>query len=243
MSRSVVLVHGAWHGAWCWALVMEALSAKGIDVVAIDLPGHGSDTGPLGDLHTDAERVRRVLDAQPGRDVILVGHSYGGAVITEAGEHPSVRHLVYLCAMALTASESCSSVAAGDPVAASISHDAPPDLSRAVIPDDGGMVTLEPTLAAECLYNQCDPETAAWAVGHLGPHPLTTLQQAPLAVAWMSKTSTYAVCADDLAIHPGLQRIMAARCTRTVEWDSDHSPFLSHPDLVIRLLEAEASHD
>jgi pimeloyl-ACP methyl ester carboxylesterase len=222
---------------------MEGLAAIGIDVVAVDLPGHGSDREPFGDLHTDAERVRRVLDDRPGRDIVLVGHSYGGAVITEAGDHPSVRRLVFLCAMALTETESCSSVAAGDPAAASLSHDGRPDLSQAVIPDEAGMVTLEPTLAAACLYNECDPDTAAWAVGQLGPQPLVTLQQTPRSVAWLSTPSTYVVCANDRIIHPGLQRIMAARCTQTVEWGSDHSPFLSHPELVVRLLAAEAGHD
>lgn len=242
MSRSIVLVHGAWHGAWCWARVMDGSAAKGIDAVAVDLPGHGSDDRPLGDLHTDAERVRQVLDDRPGCDIVLVGHSYGGAVITEAGDHPSVRHLVFLCAMALKEAESCSSVAAGDPAAASISHDGRPDPSQAVVPDDEGMLTLEPTLAAACLYNECDHDTAAWAVGHLGPQPLVTLQQTPRSVAWRSKPSTYAVCANDLIVHPRVQRIMATRCTRAVEWDSDHSPFLSHPDFVVRLLAAEASH-
>ena len=222
---------------------MKGLASEGIAALAIDLPGHGADTGSLGDLHADAARVREVLDQQTGHDVVLVGHSYGGAVITEAGDHPAVAHLVFLCAMALTASESCASVAVGDPVAASISHDGRPDLGQAVIPDDNGMITLDPTLAAACLYNECDPETAAWAVARLGPHPLVTLQQTPLSVAWQSKSSTYAVCTNDLAIHPGLQRIMAARSARTVEWESDHSPFLSHPDLVIRLLVAEASRD
>jgi pimeloyl-ACP methyl ester carboxylesterase len=243
VSRPVVLVHGAWHGAWCWEPVVKGLASEGIAALAIDLPGHGADTGSLGDLHADAARVREVLDQQTGRDVVLVGHSYGGAVITEAGDHPAVGHLVFLCAMALTASESCASVAVGDPVAASISHDGRPDLGQAVIPDDNGMITLDPTLAAACLYNECDPETAAWAVARLGPHPLVTLQQTPLSVAWQSKSSTYAVCTNDLAIHPGLQRIMAARSARTVEWESDHSPFLSHPDLVIRLVVAEASRD
>ena len=110
-----------------------------------------------------------------------------------------------------------------------------------MIPDADGLLTVDPTLAAACLYNECDPETAAWAVGRLGPQPLVTLQQTPRAVAWLTKRSTYAVCTNDLAIPPGLQRLMAGRCTRTVEWASDHSPFLSHPDLVIGLLAAEAS--
>jgi len=220
---------------------VTALASEGIDALAIDLPGHGADTGPFGDLHSDAARVREVLDHQAGGDVVLVGHSYGGAVITEAGGHPAVGRLVYLCAMALTASETCATVATGDPAAASIPHDGRPDLGQAVIPHDDGMITVDPTLAAACLYNECEPATAAWAVDRLGPQPMITLQQTPLSVAWLSKRSTYAVCANDLAIPPKLQRIMAARCTEAVEWESDHSPFLSHPELVVRMLAAEAT--
>src|SRR4249920_292329 len=100
MPASVVLVHGAWHGAWCWEPVVDGLCARGIDVVAVDLPGHGEDRGTLTDLHGDAARVREVLD-QLEAPVVLVGHSYGGAVITEAGVHPNVHQLVYVAAFAI----------------------------------------------------------------------------------------------------------------------------------------------
>lgn len=238
--RPVVLVHGAWHGAWCWGPVVEGLAKRGVHAIAIDLPGHGADTGPLGDLYGDAQRVREVLEAQGQDDMVLVGHSYGGAVITEAGSHPSVGRLVFICALALSAAESCMTVAAGDPATASISNEGRPDLSQAMVADNG-QTTLNPALAAACLYNECDAETAAWAIDHLGPQPMVTFQQTPRSVAWLSKPSTYAVCTNDMAVHPGLQRMMAARCTRAFEWESDHSPFLSHRDLVLDLLVDEAS--
>jgi hypothetical protein len=76
----------------------------------------------------------------------------------------------------------------------------------------------------------------SWAVSRLGPQPRVTLQQAPNAVAWRAKQSTYVVCTDDMAVHPGLQRIMARRCGSAVEWPTGHSPFLCRPDLVARLL-------
>jgi pimeloyl-ACP methyl ester carboxylesterase len=74
-----VLVHGAWHGAWCWERAAVALAADGINAVAIDLPGHGNDPGPMGDLHGDAAHAAAVLDALGG-PVVLAGHAYGGAV-------------------------------------------------------------------------------------------------------------------------------------------------------------------
>jgi len=239
MTATTVLVPGAWHGAWCWDRVIDGLTAKGLPALAVDLPGHGLDPGPLSDLHGDAARVREVLDRleAAGDDVVLVGHSYGGAVITEAGVHPVVQHLVYLCALALADDESCATIAAGDPAALSISQEGRPNLSEALVIDEDGVATLtRPDLAGRCLYNECDPETATWALSRLGPQPMVTLQQVPDAVAWRATPSTYVVCANDFAVHPELQRIMATRCSRSVEWESDHSPFLSHPDLVTNLL-------
>jgi pimeloyl-ACP methyl ester carboxylesterase len=234
-AATVVLVHGAWHGAWCWERVVDLLASTGVDAIAVDLPGHGTDTGPLLDLHGDSARVSDVLNGLDG-PVLLVGHSYGGAVITEAGSHPAVSHLVYLGALALDQGETCMSAATSDPDAVAISHEGRPSLGKGLIADDRGASNLDPTVAAQCLYNECDQETAAWAVDRLGPHPVVALQQAPDSVAWRSKPSTYVVCSKDMAIHPDLQRVMAKRCSATVEWESDHSPFLSQPEMLAGLL-------
>lgn len=128
-------------------------------------------------------------------------------------------------------------VAVGRPGAAEISYEGRPDLGSGMIVSDDGLVSLEPSLAAAALYNDCTHEAMAWAVSRLGPQPLITLQQAPDAVAWRTRPSTYVVCADDQIVHPDLQRQMAKRCAGTaVEWQSDHSPFLSHPEQVVGLL-------
>ena len=235
-----MLVHGAWHGAWCWERVIALLRSTGVNVVAVDLPGHGADPGPLLDLHGDATRVRQILDGLDG-PAILVGHSYGGAVITDAGAHPAVSHLVYVCALALDAGETCASAATSEPDAAGISHEGRPNLGDGLIVDDHGAVTLDPTVAASCLYNDCDAATVAWALDQLGPHPMAALQQSPASIAWQSKPSTYVVCSNDMAIHPDLQRILAGRCTTSVEWESDHSPFLSRPEALADLLEGLSS--
>ncbi|MHB8467660.1 MAG: alpha/beta fold hydrolase, partial [Acidimicrobiales bacterium] len=116
MTATAVLVHGAWHGAWCWERVAAALANVGVPTLAVDLPGHGADPGPLTDLHGDAERVRQVLDAVDG-PVVLVGHSYGGVVITEAGDHRGVSHLVYLCALALDGHETAGTAASDEAAA------------------------------------------------------------------------------------------------------------------------------
>lgn len=234
MERPVVLVHGAWHGAWAWERVLPLLTSAGVECFALDLPGHGADGGPFGDLYSDVARVRETLDELNG-DVVLVGHSYGGAVITEAGLHPAVHHLVYVAAFALDAGESCVSAAA-EVEAGLISYDGRPNLGAGFIMSSGDMITLDPSSAAECLYNDCDADTVAWALARLGPQPLITLQGAPKLAAWRTKPSTYVVCGDDMAVHPDLQRIMARRCSSVIEWPTDHSPFLCRPDLVAGLL-------
>jgi pimeloyl-ACP methyl ester carboxylesterase len=234
----IVLVPGAWHGAWCWERVVAGLAARGVRAMAVDLPGRrvGEATS---DLYRDAAHVQSLLDGMT-EPVVLVGHSAGGAVITEAGEHPAVTHLVYVAAFAVDVGEGCGDAAANDPDVALISHEGRPDLGAAFVLDDSGNVSLDPQLAAECLYNDCDPATVQWALERVQRQPLAALQQPATRAAWRSRPSTYAVCAADQAVHPDLQRLLAKRCTNSVEWDTGHSPFLSRPDLLVDLFAALA---
>jgi pimeloyl-ACP methyl ester carboxylesterase len=231
MAAEVLLVHGAWHGGWCFDRVVALLTAAGVPVVAPDLPGHGDDAGPFSDLHGDAERVTAVLDRMS--EVILLGHSYGGAVITEAGIHPAVRHLVYLSALALDYGETCSAAAVEE--SAGISHQGRPDLSESMQFHDHDVSTLLPG-AETSLYQDCSAADITWAMARLGPQPMLNLSQEPREVAWRTKPSTYLVCTEDQTIHPDLQRILARRCTTSQEWSTGHSPFLSHPEQVRDLL-------
>jgi hypothetical protein len=147
-----------------------------------------------------------------------------------------VRHLVYLCAFAVDAGESCMATAIAESEAAQISWEGRPNLAEAFVGDDDGLLVLEAEGAAACFYNDCDEGTAAWAAARLGPQPIVTLEQEPAAVAWRERPSTYVVCSDDYAVHPDLQRIVAARCSEVLEWPSSHSPFLSQPERVADLL-------
>jgi len=240
-TRPVVLVHGAWHGAWCWEPVVADLSARGVDAVAVELPGHGADPGPLTDLHGDAARVRAVLDDFDS-PVVLVGHSYGGVVITEAGEHPNAAHLVYIASFNLDDGESAMSAAATESAAAGVDHSGRPDALSYVRTADDGATTIDPDGARILFYNDCTPEVADWAVARLGPQPMATLSQSPAAVAWKGRPSTYALCTEDNIVHPELQRVLARRATHVVEWPTGHSPFLSRPDLVADLLAGLSAH-
>ena len=231
MSAQVLLVHGAWHGRWCFDRVRSLLAAADVHGIAVDLPGHGDDPGPFTDLHGDVERVAAALEGLS--DVVLLGHSYGGAVITEAGVHEAVRHLVYLSGLALDHGETCQAAAVAE--SAGISHEGRPDLGASLTFHDDGTSTLLPS-AASCLYQDCGPAEVAWAMAHVGPQPMLNLSQEPAAVAWKHKPSTYVVCAHDQAVHPELQRILARRCTTTTEWPTGHSPFLSQPERIADLL-------
>ena len=227
MTATVVLVHGAWHGAWCWDPAVAPLEGAGVPVRALDLPGHGEDTRPLTDLHGHGDAVRAALDEIVG-PVVLVGHSYGGAAITDAGTHPSVRHLVYISAFCIDAHESV--------MVNELRGGAGNDLEPAMRFGADNTVTVDPEGAIAAFYDDCDPAVAAAAVARLGPEDLSGFAQTPRAVAWRQRPSTFALCAADRALTPALQQILAARCDTVVEWPTSHSPFLSRPDLVADLL-------
>lgn len=216
----VVLVHGAWHGGWCWAGLQHALDQVGVASLAVDLPGHGASTQPLSDLYGDAREAASVL-RQVGRPAVLVGHSYGGAVITEAATlHPDVAHLVFLTAFALECGESVMSLLTSLPPA-------PIALSHAIIPRDDGTSVIEPTQAVASFYGECPPAVAAAAIARLSPQPMLTFTDSVSGSPRDHIQSTYVRCLRDEAIHISHQDAMATRCTTVHTLDTDHSPFAS----------------
>jgi pimeloyl-ACP methyl ester carboxylesterase len=218
---TVVLVHGAWHGAWCWDKVVAGLGAKGVKVDAVELPL----TSFADDVHATSAAV-----AAAGGPVVLCGHSYGGAVITEAGDHPAVRRLVYLCAFALDPGEDLTTAAAGEQLASS-------DIADAFrFSEDATMVHLEPDGARTAFYLDCDPAEADAALARLRPMAFACFTTPVTKSPRRDRESTYVVCTEDRAIHPELQHALAARCTTSVEWPTSHSPFVSRPELVVDLL-------
>jgi len=226
----MLLVHGAWHGSWCWQPVVDRLLARGVEVQTIDLPSRGN---PSGDLHGDARAVRSSVDSL-GRPVVLVGHSYGGAVIGEASAGSTdVSRLVFLAALVLDVGETAYS--------ASRAH---PDTGRPVTPDtpqvmevgEDKMVRCRPELAVELFYHDCEENEAARAVSLLVPQPLATLTQAAGGAGWKDTPSTYVLCRDDRILEPATQRRLAARCSDAVDLPTSHSPFLSAPDALAEIL-------
>lgn len=223
----VLLIHGAWHGAWCWEPLIEPLRAQGVEVETIDLPGHGDSTDPLGDLHGDADAVRARLDTDSG-PVLLVGHSYGGMVITDAGVHDAVAGLVYVCAFMPSEERSLmETTAAMTPPDGAAASELLACLSAT---EDGLEFRLEGDGVVNALYGDCDPETQRRSIERLGAQPTASFSQAPRSLAWRSKPSTYVVCSQDRTIPAWEQREMARNADRVVEMDASHSPFLSVPD-------------
>jgi pimeloyl-ACP methyl ester carboxylesterase len=230
MPATVVLVHGACHGAWCWDKVVAGLTARGVPSVAVDLPGHGESREPLGDLAADAAALRATLD---GIDrSIVCGHSYGGAVITEgAAGQPGVQHLVYITAFALAPGESTMAAATEGS-----ESDTATKLGTAMSFADDGTVSFQAPAVIDALYHDCTPTDVEFALAHLGPQAVSSLSGVATRAAWHHIPSTYAVCTNDQGVAPELQRRLATRTTETVEWPTSHSPFLSRPDLVVDLL-------
>jgi pimeloyl-ACP methyl ester carboxylesterase len=235
MPATVVLVHGAWHGAWCWSKVVPLLEAEGIPVVAVDLPGHGDSPGPPGDLYDAAAHVRAVLDQIEGPAVVC-GHSYGGAVITQAtADRPDVIQLVYLAALMPDVGESCAATLPGVEVAGW--DESVLTAGGAIIPRDDGTNTVEPKAAVAALYADCSEDDIELALSRLCPQSVASLSQPLTGAGWHDIPATYVICTEDRAVVPEFQRAMAtARATTVVELPTSHSPFFSQPKAVAALL-------
>ncbi len=220
---ALVLVHGAWHGPWCWDLVIEQLS--GVNIRTIALPSSGHDPSKLGDLYNDAEIVRSVVADVEG-PVVVCAHSYGGAPVTEAlVGMGKVRHLVYLCAWQGNVGDSLLGARHGIPPPWWEMHEA-----------EGYIDPLRPR---EIFYGDVDPATAKAAIARLGHQSLAAVSQPLTQASWRDISSTYVICEKDCAIPPATQEQMARRAHRVERLGTSHSPFLSRPSLVADILRNE----
>jgi pimeloyl-ACP methyl ester carboxylesterase len=224
-----VLIHGAWHGGWCWHKVLARLRTAGARATAPDLPSLGRDRTPLAQvsLQTWTESVCRALDAEAD-PVILVGHSRAGAVISQAAEArpEKVRTLVYLAGYLLADGECVSQKAKED----SQSLVAP----NMQISEDRRSWTLRAAAVRDALYGQCADEDVILAQSLLAPEAVGPLMT-PIRVSearFGRVPRIYIECRRDRAVSLSEQRRMvsAMPCREVVSMDSDHSPFFSAPD-------------
>ena len=221
---TVVLVHGAFADASSWAHVIPILQKDGYSVIAVQ--------NPLTSLAADVETTKRVIDAQQG-PVVVVGHSYGGAVITQAAAgSPNVKALVYIAAFAPDANEPIG--AFGDKY--------PTALGTAFRPDAAGFLYIDPARFRELFA--ADLPAAETSVLAVTQKPIigSVFGASVTQAAWKTIPAWYLVAQNDKAINPELERFYAQRMkATTVEVASSHVPFVSHPAVVAKLIEQAAS--
>jgi pimeloyl-ACP methyl ester carboxylesterase len=222
-NPSVVLVHGGFVDGSGWNSVYKLLRKEGYEVIVVQNP-----TSTLAD---DVAVTKRAIASAKG-DVILVGHSYGGVIVSEAGTDPKVKGLVYIAAFAPDAGESVASLIANPPAGAPV----PP-----IMPPVDGYLLLDRAKFAGSFAADVKPDIAAFMADSQVPWGVAALQGAVTVPAWKSKPSWYLVASDDKMIPPPAQRSMAGRAHATmVESPGSHAVFLSHPDAVTKLIEQAA---
>lgn len=217
-ARNVALVHGLFADGSCWSEVIARLQAAGLNATAVQ--------NPLTTLPQAVASAERVLARQDG-PTVLVGHSFSGMIVTEAGVHPNVSALVYVAARAPDAGEDYAALAKRFPT--------PPATAGIIFDGDEGRLSEEaflrdfagdlPEAKAKVLYAVQEPFHKALLTG--------TTKHA----AWREKPSYYAVSTEDRTINPDLERYMAKRMgAKTIELNASHLSLISHPDEITRLI-------
>ena len=228
-ESTYILVHGAWGGAWYWSEVGAELTRRGANWTALDLPSSTHGAHPNTFLADDAHEVIEVAKLEG--PVILVGHSYGGAVITEAADRvPSLERLIYIAALVPNLGQSTTE-ATRDVDVRTLLDDA--------IESDGEYLRLNPRLAAAALYQDCPDDVAARAVASLSSQTIASLRS-PRSAFDSGAPSFYVRCNLDQTIDPSLQDVMATRCDEVATLESGHCPMLSMPATLCDLLLSSA---
>ncbi|QBD79643.1 alpha/beta fold hydrolase [Ktedonosporobacter rubrisoli] len=230
-----VLVHGAWHGMWCWDKVAPLLRQAGHRVITFDLPGHGQDKTPVSEVTLDlyARRVGDVL-AEQSEPVILVGHSMGGVAVSEAAERypEKVQKLIYLCAFLLRDGEYL--LQYGQKDAGSLA-------TANLTPDEAGIsLSLPKEKLREIFYADCSEEDIERAVNLVRPQAIQPLNAIihETAENFGCIPRIYIECLQDRTISIECQRQMyaASPCQKVYTLNSSHAPFFSMPEELTRLL-------
>jgi pimeloyl-ACP methyl ester carboxylesterase len=215
--KNVVLVHGAFADGSGWEAVAKILMADGYKVSVVQHP----ETS----YAEDQKYTKAVIDAMDG-PVVLVGHSYGGSVITEAGNHPKVAALVYIAAFALDAGESCATI-----------EQALPPASKAIKPDSNGNWWIDKEHFAADFAADIPADKAAFMAASQIPISTDAFTHKVTSPAWKTKPTWYMVATADRAINPNQERMMAKRANaKTVEVDASHVAYMSRPKETAKLI-------
>ena len=220
--KNVVLVHGAFADGSGWEAVASILKKDGYNV-SVPQP-------PETSYAADQKSTKAALDAIGG-PVVLVGHSYGGSIITEAGNHPNVAALVYIAAFALDEGESCASI-----------EQAVPQASKAFRPDGSGSWWIDEEQFAADFAADIPPEKAWFMAISQVPISTDAFTHKVTNPAWKIKPTWYMVATADRSINPKQQRMMAKRArARTVEVNASHVAYMSQPERTAKLIEEAAT--
>jgi pimeloyl-ACP methyl ester carboxylesterase len=223
-TAHVVLVHGGFVDGSGWRDVYDRLTKDGHTVTVVQ--------NPTISLDGDVASTKQAIDRHGG-PVILVGHSYGGVVITEAGNHPEVKALVYIAAFAPDKGESVNTLIADPPPGAPV----PP-----ILPPDDGFLFLDRDKFAGSFAGDLAADEAAFMADAQTPWGLDALGGAVSEPAWRTKPSWYLVATDDRMIPPPAQRAMCERIgATTAEVAASHSVYVSQPDAVAALIAQAAA--
>ena len=223
--KSVVLVHGGFVDGSGWEGVYSILKKNGYVVTIVQ--------NPTTSLADDVAVTKRAIAAAPGK-VILVGHSYGGVVVSEAGTDPKVAGVVYIAAFAPDAGESVGSLIANPPPGAAV----PP-----ILPPVDGFLLLDKEKFAASFAADVRPELASFMADSQVPWGVGALDGKVTAPAWKAKPSWYLVATDDRMIPPPAQRQMASRAkATTVETPGSHAIYVSNPNAVAKLIQQAAAN-
>jgi len=221
--NNIVLVHGAFVDGGHWEEIYKILKRDGYGVRVVQ--------NPTISLEDDVAVTSRVLATQEGSS-ILVGHSYGGAVITEAGNDPKVAALVYIAAFAPDRGESV----------ATLTRDPPPGWPAPMLPPHDGFLLLDKAKFGSSYAADVDPEKAAFWADSQVPWGIACLSGAIHEPAWRTKPSWYLVATEDKRIPPEAQRVMAKRAgSSVVEAKGSHAIYFSQPNAVAALIEQAAT--
>jgi pimeloyl-ACP methyl ester carboxylesterase len=225
----IVLVHGNFHGAWCWDLLVPELEQRGHRVVTVDLPV----SDPLAGASEYADVAAAAID--PNSKPILIGHSMAGLVIPLVPARRAVSRLVFLAGMLPRPGISANDQRAGEPLDTLV---APTTAEWSDLGDDVWMVG--PNTATEVFFHDAPPDVAAWAAGRLRPQCYRVLKEPTPLVEWPSVESDYIVCRDDRALNPEWARTAARERlgVEPVEIDGSHSPFLTRPAELASLIDS-----
>lgn len=240
-DKTYLFIHGAWHGAWCWNKVIPLMQAKGHKAIAIDLPGHGQDTGITSEIGLDdyVSAVVKWVNAQAG-PVILVGHSMAGIVISQAAEvlgKEKISALIYLDAFLPKNGESLFSLVEATLKQLTPDSRKPNLVENLVTSEDGKTNWVNPEMASEIFYHDCTEEDKMFALARIAKGPV-----APLATPLRLTEAVYGVIPKYYIL-----------CTETKDMDktflstnlpykkvyklaSSHSPFFSMPDELVAIV-------